>query len=116
MGQIGGIRLTALKEPKKLKREEEAMGRSIRLTALRVHELGLRAYCGKLILAKMDFLLWGWNWEMMTTLPLTVRMLRGMDLLTAAKRREFPMRRKYIQDGIRSFGGYLDEDSFGEAS
>lgn len=48
----------------KLELKEAAMGRqgAIRLTALRVPEAELRAYRGELILAKLDFLLWGWNW------------------------------------------------------
>lgn len=46
----------------KLKLEKAAMERPIRFTAMRVPEARLRAYRGELILAKMDFLLWGWNW------------------------------------------------------
>lgn len=38
------------------------MARPIILHALRVPEVGLRAYRRDLILVKMDFLLWGWNW------------------------------------------------------
>ncbi|OAE31753.1 hypothetical protein AXG93_4874s1160 [Marchantia polymorpha subsp. ruderalis] len=38
------------------------MARSIKLHALRVPEVGLRTYRRNLILTKMDFLLWGWNW------------------------------------------------------
>ncbi|OAE29585.1 hypothetical protein AXG93_4003s1060 [Marchantia polymorpha subsp. ruderalis] len=38
------------------------MARSIKLHALRVPEVGLRAYRRDLIRIKMEFLLWGWNW------------------------------------------------------
>ncbi|OAE20096.1 hypothetical protein AXG93_2611s1030 [Marchantia polymorpha subsp. ruderalis] len=38
------------------------MARPIKLHALRVPEVGLRAYHCDLILIKMEFLLWGWNW------------------------------------------------------
>ncbi|OAE23394.1 hypothetical protein AXG93_1660s1530 [Marchantia polymorpha subsp. ruderalis] len=34
----------------------------LRLTTLKVPEFGLRAYREKLIAAKLNFLLWGWNW------------------------------------------------------
>lgn len=44
---------------RKLEREEAAMRRLIRLIALRVPKSRLIAYCGKLILTKMDFLFWG---------------------------------------------------------
>ncbi|OAE28067.1 hypothetical protein AXG93_3410s1100 [Marchantia polymorpha subsp. ruderalis] len=50
---------------KEARRREErglAMARPIILHALRVPEVGLRAYRRDLILVKMDFLLWGWNW------------------------------------------------------
>ncbi|OAE30600.1 hypothetical protein AXG93_2909s1030 [Marchantia polymorpha subsp. ruderalis] len=36
---------------------------AIRLTVLRVPEAKLRAYRVELILAKLGFLLWGWNWK-----------------------------------------------------
>lgn len=32
------------------------------LTMLKVPEVGLRTYCSELIVAKLDFLLWEWNW------------------------------------------------------
>ncbi|OAE27653.1 hypothetical protein AXG93_3286s1000 [Marchantia polymorpha subsp. ruderalis] len=35
---------------------------AIQLTALKVTEVGLQAYRNELILAKLEFLLWGWNW------------------------------------------------------
>lgn len=35
---------------------------AIRLTALKVHEVGLRTYRNELIVVKFDFLLWEWNW------------------------------------------------------
>ncbi|OAE22084.1 hypothetical protein AXG93_3084s1000 [Marchantia polymorpha subsp. ruderalis] len=38
------------------------MGRSSKLHALQVPKVGLRAYRRDLIITKMDFLLWGWNW------------------------------------------------------
>lgn len=38
------------------------MAQPIKLHALRVSEVRLRAYRRDLILTKMDFLLWGWNW------------------------------------------------------
>ncbi|OAE18993.1 hypothetical protein AXG93_2637s1110 [Marchantia polymorpha subsp. ruderalis] len=41
---------------------ELAMARPIKLHALQVPEVGLRAYRRDLIMVKMDFLLWGWNW------------------------------------------------------
>lgn len=42
--------------------QEPVMARPIKLHSLRVPEVGLRAYRRDLILVKMDFLLWGWNW------------------------------------------------------
>ncbi|OAE31229.1 hypothetical protein AXG93_1293s1060 [Marchantia polymorpha subsp. ruderalis] len=44
------------------KQQELAMARPIKLHALRVPEVDLRAYHRDLILVKMNFLLWGWNW------------------------------------------------------
>lgn len=41
---------------------EPVMAQLIKLHALRVPEVGLRAYRRDLILVKMEFLLWGWNW------------------------------------------------------
>ncbi|OAE31002.1 hypothetical protein AXG93_1502s1020 [Marchantia polymorpha subsp. ruderalis] len=38
------------------------MAHPIKLHALRIPEVGLRANPHALILSKMDFMLWGWNW------------------------------------------------------
>ncbi|OAE32090.1 hypothetical protein AXG93_2278s1710 [Marchantia polymorpha subsp. ruderalis] len=34
----------------------------LQLSALKVPEFGLRAYCNELVAVKLDFLLCGWNW------------------------------------------------------
>ncbi|OAE18885.1 hypothetical protein AXG93_3022s1090 [Marchantia polymorpha subsp. ruderalis] len=38
------------------------MARLIKVSALKVPEVGLQAHCRDLILAKINFLLWDWNW------------------------------------------------------
>lgn len=50
-------------ENREQKTESAAMRRALglRLLALKVLEFGLRAYRKELIVAKLDFLLWGWN-------------------------------------------------------
>ncbi|OAE22733.1 hypothetical protein AXG93_2035s1140 [Marchantia polymorpha subsp. ruderalis] len=47
---------------RKFEQEEAAMVRPIRLSALKVLEAGLQAHRCELILVKIEFLLWGWNW------------------------------------------------------